>query len=92
VSPTAIGHVDQGPESIDGHVDFGLIIRRWERLHLYYNALLTAVVLLLTILVFPRHLVDLRFWASVVFDAIIANRCFIAVTVLVATVHLIPGQ
>jgi hypothetical protein len=52
----------------------------------------TAVVLVLTILVFPRHLVDLRFWASVVFDAIIANRCFIAVTVLVATVHLIPGQ
>ncbi len=60
-----------------GHGDnFGTIIRRWERLRLMYNAFLTIVVLLLTIVFFPTLLGDFRFWLCLVAGASIANLCF----------------
>ncbi|MCR9117764.1 MAG: hypothetical protein NXI22_12545 [bacterium] len=58
--------------------EFGVIIRRWERLRLFYNAVLMLVVLVLTAFAFPRLFGDLVFWRSLVVGAIIANVGFFA--------------
>ena len=58
-------------------VDFAPIIRRWERLRIYYNAILISLVLLVTIVRFPGHVSDPAYWAKIAFFGLIANLCFL---------------
>lgn len=58
-------------------VDFAPIIRRWERLRLYYNAILVSFVLLVTFVRFPGHISDPAYWAKLAFGGLIANLCFL---------------
>ncbi|QEF96150.1 hypothetical protein Mal15_01760 [Stieleria maiorica] len=59
-------------------VDFAPIIRRWERLRLYYNAILVPIVLTTTFVGFPHHASLPGYWVSVVFGGVFANLCFMA--------------
>ena len=58
-------------------VDFATIIRRWERLRIYYNAILISFVLLVTFIFFPGHTSDVSFWARVAVAGLLANLCFL---------------
>ena len=58
-------------------VDFGPIIRRWEQLRWLYNAILIGLVLLMTVVGFPQHMVDPAYWVLVVFGGVLANVCFL---------------
>jgi hypothetical protein len=68
---------DDSPWSAD-RVDFTAIIRRWEKLRVFYNATLVSVVLLLVVIVFPARLADAVFWAEVVAGAVLANLAYLA--------------
>ena len=57
-------------------VDFGPIIRRWEKLRLIYNAILSVEVLLLCVVTVPQNLVDIGFWVATMAGAVGANICF----------------
>ncbi|WP_182865674.1 hypothetical protein [Stieleria mannarensis] len=59
-------------------VDFAPIIRRWERLRLYYNAILVPAVLLLTLVGFPHHASARGYWEMLVVGGVFANLCFLA--------------
>lgn len=58
-------------------VEFGPILRRWERLRIYYNGLLISLVLLISFLVVPQHVDKLGYWVAIVFGGVIANLCFL---------------
>ncbi|MEM6470514.1 MAG: hypothetical protein AAF802_13240 [Planctomycetota bacterium] len=57
-------------------VDFSSIIRRWERLRLFYNAVLVSIVLMVTLVAFPQHTVVPGYWVSLVIGGTVANLCF----------------
>ncbi len=59
-------------------VDFSVIILRWERLRIYYNAILAIWVILLAIVFVPQHAGEARFWIAVLTGAVIANACYFA--------------
>lgn len=71
------GKTEPVPSKDHTSVDFAPILRRWERLRLYYNGFLILVVLLLIVLVFPEHLGDFEFWVCVSFGGLVANLCFL---------------
>ena len=56
--------------------DFAPIIRRWEMLRIYYNGILVSLVLLLTFVVFPRHISVADYWVAIALGGLIANVCF----------------
>ncbi|MEM7455412.1 MAG: hypothetical protein AAF456_13760 [Planctomycetota bacterium] len=58
-------------------IDFLPIMRRWERLRLYYNGALIVLVLFLSFVVFPRNASDIGYWFSVCFGGLIANLCYL---------------
>ena len=58
-------------------VDFTPIIRRWERLRIYYNTILVSFVLLVTFVAFPGKVSDVSYWASVTVGGVIANLLFL---------------
>ena len=74
-SPTASG--DSKVASADtAIVDFGPIIRRWERLRLFYNAILGTGVVLISIIVFPGRSLDPRYWGPIIVAGLVANLLF----------------
>ena len=68
-------------QSVKAHemvVDFRPIMRRWERLRLYYNATLVLLVLVLSFVVYPRHIADPEYWILVCVGGLFANVCYFA--------------
>lgn len=61
----------------NGYINFGAILRKWERLRIYYNVLLAGLVLFITFGVYVRHVSNPRFWISICFGGVIANICFL---------------
>ena len=75
-SPTNDEPATQPPESTVA-VDFVPIMRRWEKLRLYYNAVLILFVLFLSFVAFPRYVTDISYWAAICFGGLTANVCFL---------------
>ena len=59
-------------------VDFVPIMRRWERLRLFYNLPLVLLVLVLTFVVFPYNASDIEYWLSIALGGLIANFCYLS--------------
>jgi hypothetical protein len=59
-------------------VDFGAIVRRWERMRPWYNAVLVAITLLIVVARFPWRLADPIFWIVIGILAVAANACYFA--------------
>lgn len=57
-------------------VDFAPIIRRWERLRLYYNSIIVSGVLVVTLVQFPGHALDPGYWARIALGLAVVNLCF----------------
>lgn len=57
-------------------VDFVPIMRRWDRLRLFYNGVLFAEVLGMVVFVRPNILFDIGFFPIMLVAAAIANLCF----------------
>ena len=58
-------------------LDFVPIMRRWERLWLYYNGTLILFVLFLSFVAFPDHATDIEYWLVLCVGGVIANLCFL---------------
>ena len=77
-SPASGEAATQSPDATSAvSIDFRPIMRRWERLRLWYNGVLIAFVLFLSLIVFPDNATDVGYWARVCFGGLIANVCFL---------------
>lgn len=75
-APVSKGKRVERPTPAGMGVNFVPIVRRWERLRIYYNGILVSLVLLLVLSFVPHHFVDPSFWLWVVFGALFSNLCF----------------
>ena len=79
--PMAKEFADSVPSSAGnwspGSVDFAVIIRRWERLRLFYNGILILFVLLITFVHFPGRFLDLKYWLAISAAGLFANLLFL---------------
>lgn len=57
-------------------VEFGGVIRTWERLRIGYNLVLIVFTMMLTAGLYRENLADILFWFAVGLGAIVANLCF----------------
>lgn len=70
--------VEPGADERPGpSLDFVPILRRWERLRVFYNTVLIILVLSLTIFVFPQHASVPVYWFALTLGAGVANLCFL---------------
>lgn len=60
----------------NANVDFVPIMKRWERLRLLYNGILTGFVLLVTAVGFPTNIFQPGYWILLCICGLIANLCF----------------
>ena len=58
-------------------IDFLPIMRRWERLRLFYNGILVVFVLFLTLVVYPDTKSEMLYWFYVCIGGVVANLCFL---------------
>ena len=75
-NPYTAPNVASNPAGVAG-VDFVPIMRRWEYLRICYNAILVAIVLVVTVPIFPQHLTDPAYWAALILGGLLANLCFL---------------
>lgn len=57
-------------------VDFGPILRRWERFRLVYNGVLVTLTLVLSVIISPALLFQLPHWLALAVAGLFANLCF----------------
>ena len=76
-SPVSNKDAVQSPQPASAvSLDFVPIMRRWERLRIYYNGVLIVFVLVLSIAISPRNAIEPVYWAAVCFGGLVANLCF----------------
>jgi hypothetical protein len=63
---------------LQGYFDFGVVIRRWEKLRLYYNGILVVIVLAASLILCPQKLLSIEYCAALILGGIVSNVCFFA--------------
>lgn len=69
-----LGRVDD--PALQLGLDFVPILLRWEKFRLYYNAVLIALTLLLSLFLIPQLLLRPLYWMQLCLGGLIANLCF----------------
>ncbi|MBN1766214.1 MAG: hypothetical protein JW860_13215 [Sedimentisphaerales bacterium] len=68
------------------------IFLRWEKLRIYYNLIITSVVILLTYHSLPEYIKDAQFLWICVRGFLIANICFTIGAAVNAYIHYMGGR